>query len=456
MNFNLSSGPQPLIPATQFLTPSQASQVRLNLGLGSVYTDSNLLPGLGRTLRTSQSDVVLQVIGDSTAQTAGWPPYFASIFSAKYPNYTTKLRFWDATNLAMPTNPYYESDSVSGVREWQFISRGVSLPDADFTCPTGDLDIRIQVNSSNWNPGTSQTLLAKQNAGNIGLRVVIASAGNLDIFWSNDGIANKSAVSTVTVASVLGASGTGWLRSVLDVDNGSTGYSAYFYTSSNGSSWNQLGNTLSGTGVQSVAAIPTATWTLGESAGSFATNHYIRGLELRDGISGRIVNPLSLDTWQIIASGTAFLSGGPTCEIVCATAAGQTFAYWTGNYSKAQVWGAPSYYLFNDGHNWTSSFGKQALAAWNLIASGINVIDPAGCIGVNGENPRNQSQYIQSPQKDAYQMAWASSRGLSYLDTAGLFLDSQYPLSTLISADGLHPSSTGYTLWSQGILDAIN
>lgn len=198
-----------------------------------------------------------------------------------------------------------------------------STPDAASLDIVGDIDIRARVALNDWTPAAESTLIAKYTAtGNQrSYGLAVTAAGNLILRWSTDGTAESTATSTAATGFTDGT--THWVRATLDVDNGAVGNTATFYTSEDGSTWTQLGNTVTAAGVTSIFA-STAVLEIGSQTGgtvNVAAGKFFRG-EVLSGIGGMSVaapiasasangitdaTPL---TWTV--QGTAYISSHTT------------------------------------------------------------------------------------------------------------------------------------------------
>lgn len=123
-------------------------------------------------------------------------------------------------------------------------------PDAAALDITGDLDVRVYLAADSWSPSGNSTLASKINGGN-GQRswhFWIQGASFLPrLFWSPDGTDANTISQTASAVVPFSAGQAGWLRATLDVDNGAGQYEVKFWTSTDGSTWTQLGVTRTGT-----------------------------------------------------------------------------------------------------------------------------------------------------------------------------------------------------------------
>lgn len=127
-----------------------------------------------------------------------------------------------------------------------------STPDAGGLDVTGDIDIRANIAMDDWTPGADTSIVSKYtttgNQRSYSLQVLTTGALNLQ--WSNDGTTQISKTSTVLTGFTDGTAH--WIRATLDVDNGAAGNDVKFYTSTDGTTWTQLGATVTTAGTTSI------------------------------------------------------------------------------------------------------------------------------------------------------------------------------------------------------------
>ncbi len=126
----------------------------------------------------------------------------------------------------------------------------LSTPDAAALDITGDIDLRAKVALDDWTPAAEGYLLSKWSSGQQSYILAVTTGGNLRLYWTTDGSTNIFRTSTVSLGLTDGA--VKWVRATLDVDNGASGHDAKFWTSDDGSSWTQLGTTVTTAGTTSI------------------------------------------------------------------------------------------------------------------------------------------------------------------------------------------------------------
>jgi hypothetical protein len=202
----------------------------------------------------------------------------------------------------------------------------LTIPDATALDVTGDIDIRAYVALDNWASGSVQMLVAKFTAaGQYSYRLYISATGAVVLEWSTDGTTVISKVSTVVNGITNGT--IKWVRATLDVDNGASGNDVKFWLSDNGTTWTQLGSTVTTAGTTSIFNSTSDVYIADRVAasGQNAAGKFFRA-QIFNGIDGTKV--LDVDT-SVITSGAAtsfFALSGQTVTINRATSGRKTVA----------------------------------------------------------------------------------------------------------------------------------
>lgn len=128
-----------------------------------------------------------------------------------------------------------------------------STPDHASLDLTGDLTISADITMSDWSPAGVQYICSKGGTGAAsgGYLFAVLTTGQL-FFQLSTGSATSSASSTANLSGLTNGTRRA-VRVTLDVDNGASGHSVRFWTSSDGMvTWTQLGSTVTTAGVTSV------------------------------------------------------------------------------------------------------------------------------------------------------------------------------------------------------------
>lgn len=171
---------------------------------------------------------------------------------------------------------------------------------------TGDIDIRIDIEPDDWNGGYVQLLAGKYvNSGGSNQRswyLYLNERGMPGMVWSTDGtLAGRITTEPSTNPQLSGRMA---LRVTLDVNNGSGGYTATWYTSTSiAGSWTQIGQTVTTSGTTSIFS-STANLEIGDINGASDRQDAVTGavpligrvygFELRNGIGGSKVAEIEL------------------------------------------------------------------------------------------------------------------------------------------------------------------
>jgi hypothetical protein len=169
------------------------------------------------------------------------------------------------------------------------IATGVqaTTPDAAALHITGDLDVRADIQPDDWSSPTTTQVAGRWGApGNRSWRLLV-NQGFVQFAWTADGstaLSNAVALGTAAITPRM------CVRVTLDVDNGASGRTVRFYTSTTLTGpWTQLGSDLVTAGTTAVFA-GTAPLVIGDPAPSTSIRLY--GAQVRNGIDGTAVaNP---------------------------------------------------------------------------------------------------------------------------------------------------------------------
>jgi hypothetical protein len=181
-------------------------------------------------------------------------------------------------------------------------SNYLSTPDASALDITGDIDLRALVALDNWTSAATQRIVSKYDTTtNQRSYTLFVTSGVIGLLWSNNGTAFNSTFSTIAPTVTDGTQL--WIRATLDVDNGAAGNDVKFFTSTNGTTWTQLGTTVTTAGVTSIYS-GTAPVEIGSR--NVGTTEPLAGkvyrAQILNGIDGTTV--LDVDT-SVITTGAA-------------------------------------------------------------------------------------------------------------------------------------------------------
>jgi hypothetical protein len=154
---------------------------------------------------------------------------------------------------------------------------------------TGDLDLRAHVALEDWTPGAVQALVAKWHDPSAQRSYLLRANTNgaLILNWSPDGVNGIRVDSTATVPFTDGQ--PAHVRATLDVDNGASGRTIRFLTSTDGTTWTQLGTDLVQSGVTSIIASSSNLTVGARSDGTNPLRGKVLSASVRAGIDGPVV-----------------------------------------------------------------------------------------------------------------------------------------------------------------------
>lgn len=258
----------------------------------------------------------------------------------------------------------------------------LSVPDSAALDVVGDLDLRVKVALDDWTPAGVEQIVNKWDGldgnGTKGYALLFVGS-TLRLYWSTDGSAETFRAATAAPGIADGS--VAWIRATLDVDNGAAGHDVKFFTSSNGTDWTQLGDTVTTAGVTSINAGTSALAIGAGGTGGTPLTAQVHRVIVKDGIDGTTV--LDLDS-SVITSGsaTSFTAvTGQVCTINRATSGRKTVAVTapTWLFGTDDYFETPSDALLNFGAS--DSFTVLAVARQWDVASQQAVLMKANSIG---------------------------------------------------------------------------
>jgi hypothetical protein len=303
--------------------------------------------------------------------------------------------------VAMPSKTLKKSDDaniyLSGVT-----LNYLNVPNSASLQITGDIDLRIKVALNDWTPSALNALIAKMpnNTSASGYGLCLQTDGTLMMAWGN-GTASFNKASTVIVPAQDGD--IKWVRSTLKVNNGASGNDVNFYTSDNGTTWTQLGSTVT---TASVTSIATSTNILGigsfTGGGTGLAGRYYRA-QVLNGINGTTI--LDVDTsvanksWILTEPGNFLATTGQTVTLSSTANSGGMKV----NYDRYEA-GRPiflfggSTYLeaFNDLQHKYLNFGQNDSFTVMVIIRQWPAYNSAGIVSKAGSFAANFPGYIMA------------------------------------------------------------
>lgn len=453
-------GGESITTSPQNLTAEQTGTVKTNLKLA--YDDATL--SVYGTLVAGRVSIPVTILSDSTdTNVNAWGTLLAQSLAAKFPAYSFRNMFWDSVNdawldaatISTGSNGFRYLESTGGDQTAQ-------VPNAIVPTITGDFTFEIQVFLSNWIPASQISLGNKMgDSGNFGFRFQINTGGGLQFNWSNDG----NALSTVSSPATGFANNTwNWVKLTFDVDNGSSGSTAIFYTSQDGVNWTQLGTPQVTAGVTSIFNT-TAPWEIFgwlNSVENWAGR--VGCVRAKSGIDGQNKLPQDIEYWfsdtnendSIIS-----LAGSPTLTMMNGGYSGATIDTWDDptRIAKALIWPYTSLVVVSLGHN-EGSHGSYFTGRLDTLLAAIRTRCPNAGVLMISQNPRiSPAGYIwQFDTRRAELQGWCRKNGCQWVDVYRAFFDDGRPLSSLIMGDGIHPTETeggGQQVWADAMESSL-
>ncbi|WNI19178.1 hypothetical protein [Actinacidiphila sp. ITFR-21] len=217
-----------------------------------------------------------------------------------------------------------------------------TTPDASVLDITGDLDVRVDAELATWGDaagndttGTVELVGKYNTAGQRSWRLLFTETGSLRLNWSTDGSVVFFADSDVIdVPPGVRLS----VRATLDVNNGSGGYTATFYTSTTPGTagpWVQSGRAFSVSPTTNIFN-STAALEIGDlsSLGFGNLARKIYSVEVRNGIGGTIVANPNFESQTVGATSFADTAPSPRTWTVTVGAISNRFLRFVGEVSE--------------------------------------------------------------------------------------------------------------------------
>ena len=430
-----------------------------------------ILAALGRDLAAGRSTGI-HFTGDSTGASDGTVSgdqriceRLARTIAANAPDHVVLMKTWNAsTGLYGPW--VILQDQTAGRRRLVVSQRSLKYSTAT-PFASGQMDLRVLVSMPSW-PASEVSLLSRQKrlggTNDLQFEFLMESGGYLRLRWSTSGsgwnVGNIDSSTAITPSAGVPI----WLRVTADLSSGTSATTA-FYTSLDGVEWTQVG-----TDTRSIsAALFTSSSDAYISVGAGGwqptfqpfTGGSIYEVQVRDGINGGLIAPASPERWDWYADGGSWQSdwaGAPVVYVTNASISGSSIATHSPLIAKeTQDYGQVAA-IFNDSHNEAALVGEAWISAYKAWVAAASSRIPTASVVVILQNPRTSAwanYYAQDPPhriRLAQLSAIAPTQRWAVIDVWQAFQDAG--LSTLVSADGLHPTQAGYALAGRVLAEA--
>lgn len=401
------------------------------------------------------------VLGDSTGnETTEWAYLFAADIAAAHPEYTVQHVLWsDASQNALTPSRLQFGTAGEAYLDSGTGSTTRSLPLSESPHTPAVIDVRAKIRMDDWTPASIATVVARE--GGSGLRSwyfgVAPTSGKLAFYYSADGTGLvtdrlSSVAPTVADGAVL------WIRAVFTPST-----TLKYYTSSDGNTWTQLGSdvTIADTPALGAAFNAAQPYELGGRQTSLSyTGLDIYHIDIRDGLDGKPIVPLTPAAWGAAASTAAQITGAPTFTVVNGSHPGADIAYWTQSRIEKAL---PAYGqrlgFLSLSHNELAQSGPTFASRYAATLAAMTARMPGvPLIGLT-QNPQKSPRAAGFIEAQAIRrmdiLSATSAAGATVIDTYQAFVDAG--ISTTVSnSDGVHPTTTGSQVWRDTVAAAVS
>lgn len=220
-------------------------------------------------------------------------------------------------------------------------SNHATAPDSAALSVTGDITLDAYYAANDWTPAVECDVFGKWAAGQASYYLTISPTGVLRLYWSADG--TNSLFATSTVATGITDYTAKWLRATIDVNDGSGNRVVKFYLSDDGSTWSQLGSTVTTAGTTSIfdgtAVVTCGSWT---GSTSLASGKLFRG-RIYNGFDGAGTLVFDANFTAVAEGATSFTESSSNGATVTINSTGAKPAYIVG--SQMIIGDAAAYFL---------------------------------------------------------------------------------------------------------------
>lgn len=397
----------------------------------------------------------IAVIGDSTGNdTNEWVQLLGQAIATEHPEFTVQHAVWSDTAQDITPATILQT-GTAGLQYLDTTSHAVdlSLTTAESAHTPGVLDVRVKASLTSWTAPAAMSILAsrQQDAPNRSWYFGIATSGKPVVYVSTDGTNQLTKVSDTALTTT--ANTVQWVRFVYTPST-----NIKFYTSTDGTTWTQLGSTVTNTdGAVYDAAAPYELGGRGYATTSNSAKIY--GVDIRNGLAGTPLVPRLPALWGSTQRIRANVVGAPTLTLVNGSQPGADLAYWTttriGNALPkfGQALGFLS--LSHNELNWYGpGFAPRYAAAMTNVKAALGAGVPLVCLTQNPQvSPRAADMIAGQALRRVDILTEAVKAGSPSVDTYAEFL--RVGTATTVQSDGIHPTTVGSQLWADTVQGAI-
>ncbi|MCI3922430.1 SGNH/GDSL hydrolase family protein [Paenibacillus sp. TRM 82003] len=414
--------------------------------------------GFAAALQMENTSLALQVLGDSTGNdTTDWVYLLSEYLSAEHPDWYVRYLLWSDTIQDYEV-PVQLSNPSAGVVRIGGGSQTRYLPNSEIQHVGGDIDIRTKLKMPDWTPSSTVTPIARffATAAERSWFFSIETDGKLSLTFTPDGSTLTTATSPNPVTFSNGD--IGWIRVWLDVDNGSGGWTATFYQSTDGVNWTSLLSHVTSSGTTSLNDA-TGVYEIGgrtQNGQVLPSGAELYEVDIRNGNNGFSVAPRMPDLWFDRLNGASHsVSGAPTLTIVNGSHPGANLSYlndstrvkkMTPNYGQSVA-------ILSDSHNEGAAIGGYFRGLYASFIDSVAARFPNVPIVATAQNPELNtiSGYLQHAIRRQNIFEVARTKNIEVLDVYEAFMPDPSPYLS----DGVHPNLAGSQLWRDVIIDAL-
>jgi lysophospholipase L1-like esterase len=150
-------------------------------------------------------------------------------------------------------------------------------------------------------------------------------------------------------------------------------------------------------------------------------------------------------------------SGSKTLTLYNASVASTNAHYHMAPYFEAMVASRqPDLIFFNHGHNHGATLEPFWWDGLTVTTETITRACPASEVVVIAQNPRTDANKEVQAKRQFVTEQVAQMRGFGFANIHRVFLNADLSASSLLNEDGIHPNSTGHTLWATEIFRLLS
>jgi hypothetical protein len=341
------------------------------------------------------------------------------------------------------------------------------------TAVTTDLDVQVKIAPTTWTPTGDQTIAAKwESTGNQrSFLFLLKTTGALGYNWSTAGSAGageQDSTATIPATANPGNGNPLWVRVTHKLNNGSSGTDIKFYYSTDGTTWTQLGSTVT-VGATTTLFGGTAPYQIGAFTSGFSSPYdgVLYGIRVFGAIGGyqSLVPPLADDWDWYSAETTISFAGAPVIHLLNGSQSGQNVAYFD-NSTRRPIIHQPhgqAVVIINTSHNDVTQTKAIWLSAYKTMVNNIQTLVPYTPVLCLGQNPVGLGGTFSITQQ-GIELRGTRSAMVQQLaaSMAGVYAFDAWPLLTAADTlDQLHPTqgngsgTTGAEKWGLGLYKRI-